>query len=54
MRFNRRHKLIEHLFARRYKALAVDVGRFSYLRTECGYVCLNPVRAKRFVREPGD
>lgn len=45
-RFNRRHKLVGHLFAGRYKALVVDASRPGYLRTACEYVHLNPVRAK--------
>jgi putative transposase len=44
-RFNRRHKLFGHLFAGRYKALAVDGSGNRYLRTVCDYVHLNPVRA---------
>ncbi len=45
-RFNRRHKLVGHLFSGRYKALIVDASRPGYLRTVCEYVHLNPVRAK--------
>lgn len=45
-RFNRRHKLCGHLFSGRYKSLIVDGGRTGYLRTVCGYVHLNPARAK--------
>ncbi len=45
MRFNRRHKLIGHLFSGRYKALIVDGSGKGYLRTVCDYVHLNPVRA---------
>jgi len=45
-RFNIRHKLCGHLFAGRYKALAVDGSGSGYLKTVCDYVHLNPVRAK--------
>ncbi len=45
-RFNIRHKLCGHLFAGRYKALVVEGSGNGYLRTVCGYVHLNPVRAK--------
>lgn len=45
-RFNRRHKLLGHLFAGRYKALVVDNSGNGYFRTVCDYVHLNPVRAK--------
>ena len=45
-RFNRRHKLVGHLFSGRYKALIVDGSGQGYLRTVCDYVHLNPVRAK--------
>src|SRR5437016_2530632 len=44
--FNRRHKLIGHLFCGRYKSLIVDGSQNGYLRTVCDYVHLNPVRAK--------
>lgn len=45
-RFNRRHKLSGHLFAGRYKSLAVDGSSHHYLQMICDYVHLNPVRAK--------
>lgn len=45
-RFNRRHRLLGHLFSGRYKALVVDAASPGYLRTVCEYVHLNPVRAK--------
>jgi len=45
-RFNRRHKLVGHLFSGRYKSLIVDGSGSGYLRTVCEYVHLNPVRAK--------
>jgi REP element-mobilizing transposase RayT len=45
-RFNRRHKLIGHLFSGRYKALIVDGNGTGYLKTVCDYVHLNPVRAQ--------
>ncbi len=44
-RFNRRHKLVGHLFSGRYKAPVVDGTGSGYLRTVCDYVHLNPVRA---------
>ena len=45
-RFNRRHKVVGHLFSGRYKSLIVDGGGNGYLRTVCDYVHLNPARAK--------
>jgi putative transposase len=45
-RFNRRHKLVGHLFSGRYKALIVDGSGTGYLKTVCDYVHLNPVRAR--------
>ncbi|MBU6400048.1 MAG: transposase [Verrucomicrobia bacterium] len=45
-RFNRRHRLVGHLFSGRYKALVVDAASPGYFRTVCEYVHLNPVRAK--------
>jgi putative transposase len=45
-RFNRRHKLFGHLFSGRYKSLIVDGSGRGYLRTVCGYVHLNPARAR--------
>jgi REP element-mobilizing transposase RayT len=50
-RFNRRHKLVGHLFSGRYKSLVVDGSGNGYLRTVCDYVHLNPVRAKMLSRE---
>jgi REP-associated tyrosine transposase len=44
-RFNRRHRLVGHLFSGRYKSLVID-GSGGYLRTVCDYVHLNPVRAR--------
>ena len=46
LRFNRRHKLLGHLFSGRYKSLIVDGSGSGYLKTVCDYVHLNPVRAK--------
>jgi putative transposase len=46
MRFNRRHRLLGHLFSGRYKALMVDGSAKGYLHSVCDYVHLNPVRAK--------
>jgi REP element-mobilizing transposase RayT len=52
-RFNRRHKVVGHLFSGRYKSLIVDGSGSGYLRTVCEYVHLNPVRAKILrVEEP--
>jgi putative transposase len=45
-RFNRRHRVVGHLFSGRYKALPVDGSGDGYLRTACDDVHLNPVRAK--------
>jgi putative transposase len=45
-RFNRRHKLVGHLFSGRYKALIVDSATPGYLKTAGDYVHLNPVRAQ--------
>lgn len=48
-RYNRRHKLVGHLFQGRYKAILVE--KESYLLELCRYVMLNPVRAE-IVRKP--
>src|SRR5436190_13054435 len=45
VRFNRRHKLLGHLFSGRYKALLVEGSGNGYLKSVCDYVHLNPVRA---------
>lgn len=45
-RFNRRHKLLGHLFSGRHKALVVDATSPGYFRTVCEHVHLNPVRAQ--------
>jgi len=45
-RFNRRHRVVGHLFSGRYKALPVDGSGNGYLRTACDYAHLNPERAK--------
>ena len=45
-RFNRRHKLLGHLFSGRYKSLIVDGSGDGYLRTVSDYAHLNPVRAR--------
>jgi putative transposase len=44
-RFNRKHRLVGHLFAGRYKALVVS-PESDYFRQVCDYVHLNPDRAK--------
>lgn len=46
LRFNRRHKLVGHLFSGRYKSLIIDGSGNGYVKTVCDYVHLNPVRAK--------
>ena len=45
-RFNRRHKMVGHLFCGRYKSLVVDGSGSGYLKSVCDYVHLNPARAK--------
>ena len=50
-RFNRRHKLLGHLFSGRYKALIVDGSGEGYLKTVCDYVHLNPARARLLAAE---
>lgn len=47
--FNRRHKLVGHVFQGRYKAILCDAER--YLLELARYIVLNPVRA-RMVRVP--
>jgi REP element-mobilizing transposase RayT len=49
--FNRRHKLVGHVFQGRYQALLVQDE--SYLLEVARYVVLNPVRAK-LINMPGD
>lgn len=44
-RFNRRRRVVGHLFAGRYKSLIVDGSNTGYLKTVCDYVHLNPARA---------
>lgn len=41
--YNRRHRMVGHLFQGRFKAILVD--RDAYLLEVCRYVDLNPVRA---------
>ena len=50
-RFNRRHRLLGHLFSGRYKALFVEGSGTGYLKTVCDYVHLNPARARLLARE---
>jgi len=50
-RFNRRHKLVGHLFSGRYKALIVDGNGNGYPRAVCDYLHLNPVRANLLTAE---
>lgn len=45
VRYNARHRLSDHLFAGRYKALLVDAESEGYLVTLLNYIHLNPVRA---------
>ena len=45
LRFNRRHRLVGHLFSGRYKSLIVEGSGDGYLKTVCDYVHLNPARA---------
>ena len=45
-RFNRRHKVVGHLFSGRYKSLVVDGLGNGCLKTVCDYAHLNPARAK--------
>jgi hypothetical protein len=52
-RFNRRHRVVGHLFSGRYKALPVVGSGSGYLRTACDYVHLNPVGAKLLKPEEG-
>lgn len=49
--FNRRHRLVGHLFQGRYKAILVQ--KESYLLELCRYIALNPVRA-RMVGSPDE
>lgn len=44
-RFNRRHRLCEHLFQGRYKSVIVDPRERGYFVTLSDYIHLNPVRA---------
>jgi len=50
-RFNRRHKVVGHLFSGRYKSLVVDGTGSGYLKSVCDYVHLNPSRANLLQRE---
>ena len=50
-RFNRRHRLVGHLFQGRYKAQVIDAASCGYLRAACDYVHLNPARA-RLLKKP--
>src|ERR1044071_3173206 len=45
-RFNRRHKLVGHLFSGRCKARIVDGSGSGYLKAVCDDPNLNPVRAR--------
>jgi len=48
-RFNRKHRVVGHLFAGRYKALVVS-SENHYFQQVCDYVHLNPDRAKLLKR----
>ena len=48
--YNRRHRLVGHLFQGRFKAILVE--KEAHLLELCRYVVLNPVRAK-IVKHPG-
>ena len=50
-RFNRRHKLLGHLFSGRYKSLIVDGSGSGYFKSVGDYVHLNPARAKLVAAE---
>lgn len=49
--FNRRHHLVGHLFAGRYKACLIDPSEPGYLRRACDYVHLNPARGGLLSKE---
>lgn len=49
--FNRRHRMVGHLFQGRYKAILVQ--KESYLLELCRYIALNPVRAN-IAKSPDD
>ncbi len=49
-RFNRQHKLFEHLFSGRYKALIVDGGGNGHRKTVCDCMHLNLARARLMKR----
>jgi hypothetical protein len=44
-RYNRRHRLVGHLFQGRYKCLLIDPEEPEYGRVVSDYIHLNPVRA---------
>lgn len=45
-RYNRRYRLVRHLFQGRYNALLVEAECGEYLQTVSSYIHLNPVRAR--------
>jgi REP element-mobilizing transposase RayT len=51
IRLNHRHQLFGHVFSGRYKALIVGGSGSGYLKSACGYVHLNPVRANLLGQE---
>ncbi|MCP4265725.1 MAG: hypothetical protein GY777_09145 [Candidatus Brocadiaceae bacterium] len=53
-RFNARHKVREHLFQGRYKALLVDDGSDSCFPIDSSYIHLNPARAGLFGLKNGN
>lgn len=46
IRFNRRHRLVGHLFQGRYKAVLIDPESPEYFATVADYIHLNPARAR--------
>ena len=52
-RFNRKHKLVGHLFSGRYKSLLVDNSGNGYLKTVCDYVHFKPGASQASATGPG-
>ena len=44
-RYNRRHRMVGHLFQGRYKAVLVEPGEGGYFAALADYIHLNPARA---------
>jgi putative transposase len=53
-RFNARHKVREHLFQGRYRALLVDNGSEAYFPIVSSCIHLNPARARLFDLKNGN